>query len=615
MRKARQRFFNGSRHEGTVLLCAMSFLIGVWISSTKIVLPIRDSHFIEEMLKVETNDTTSPDCSQKINALQKVALQQQQYIEELQNELSLLKLDINETKFMHHTAGNLKEETSKVTQPPCNPFIPQVSNFMVGSARISTVDLLKRFNPGIPHKTYAGNEEAFIFYGQNDAVPKSLRDNFERLDAKDALSNCQSVEIIVRTLPMGINSCFAIMGNADVHFVPNTYRWINKNSTQQKGKDEDENRFDLAGRGMNAGTEYDFLPIAIVDDILMKFRKQLTAYFSILDDSIIPLIRPILESKAKELNNAGKTLIITVSNNGHSDLLQNFVCACQAKNHLDITNFIVFCTDQEALKKATSIGLTAIYHQDLFGVLPESEAENFGDATFTAIVYAKVVVAHLVSVMGYSFLYQDLDIIWYRDPFSYFTMHNMLEKADLLVQDDGGRTPNYAPYYANSGFFFAKNNPRTKYFFQQLLYNAGYIIPWVSDQAVFNAILPEAVSLAGLDVQTLGYHDFPGGLTYQHPDYYQFMKDIALQKHTPIIYHMHWTTNKEQKIEQMKQMGMWYLSTDGNNTICADKPQIECFHWNRPSMKVCETVTTMTKDDALGQAFDVTTRFWIEESP
>jgi hypothetical protein len=614
MRKARQRFFNGSRNEAMVLFCAMSFLIGVWISNAKGVLPIRDSHFIEEMPKIETNGTIALDCSREINALRKIALQQQQYIEELQNELSLLKLDLNETKFKLHIAENLMEETFKVTAPPFNPFTPQVSNFMVGSARISTVDLLESFNPGIPHKTYAGNEEAFIFYGRSDAVPTNLRNNFERLDAKDALSNCQSVEIIVRNINIGINSCFALMGNADVHFVPNTYRWINKNITQQKEKDESKNRFDLAGRGMNAGTEYDFLPITIEDDILMKFRKQLTAYFSMLDDNIIPLIRSILESKAKELDNAGKTLIITVSNNGHSDLLQNFVCACQA-NHLDITNFVVFCTDEEALKKATSIGLTAIYHPELFGVLPESDAEKFGDATFTAMVYAKVVVAHLVSVMSYSFLYQDLDIIWYRDPFSYFIMHNMLEKADLLVQDDGGRTPNYAPYYANSGFFFAKNNPRTKYFFQQLLYNAGYIIPWRSDQAVFNAILPEAVSLAGLDVVTLGFHDFPGGRTYQDPDYYEFMKDIALQKHTPIIYHMHWTINKEQKIEQMKQMGMWYLSTDGNNTICVDKPEIECFHWNRPSMKVCETVTTMTKDDALDQGFDVTTRFWPEESP
>jgi Nucleotide-diphospho-sugar transferase len=604
--------FNTSRHAYMVLFCALSFLLGLRISTVRSLWPIRDAHSNETILKPQRNNSLPLECSREINALRKITLQQRQYIEKLESTLSSLKLDLNKTTVKLRSVEKLKNPKLKITKPPSNPFTTKVSNFMAGAARILTVDLLEQFDPGIPHKTYAGNEEAFIFYGQKEAIPKRLRSNFDRLEAKDALSNCESVEIIVRSIPMGFNSCFALMGNADVHFVPTTYRWITKKSLQNE-KDASNNLFELAGRGMNAMTEYDFLPIDIEDDTLKSFRKQLIAYLSILDDAVIPLIRPVLEDKATEMENAGKTLIITVTNYGQSDLLHNFVCACQA-NHLDISNFVIFCTDEESLKKATSIGLTAIYHQDLFGALPENDSKKFGDATFTAMVFAKIVVAHLVSVMGYSFLYQDLDIVWYHDPFSHFANHNLIEKVDILVQDDGGRTPNYAPYFANSGFFFAKSNPRTKYFFQRLLYNAEYITPWKSDQAVFNAILPEVVSFVGLTVKTLGFHDFPGGRTYQDPEYYDFMKDIALRTHTPIIYHMHWTINKEQKVEQMKQMGMWYLRIAENNTICADEPEVECFHWNRPSMKVCETVASMTKDDAIDQVYDVTTRFWPEDS-
>jgi Nucleotide-diphospho-sugar transferase len=183
----------------------------------------------------------------------------------------------------------------------------------------------------------------------------------------------------------------------------------------------------------------------------------------------------------------------------------------------------------------------------------------------------------------------------------------------MLAQDDGLRVLVYAPYYANSGFFFAKFNPRTKYFFERYLTSAGYIDAWGSDQAVFNAVLPEVVSFAGLTVKTLGYINFPSGRTYQDPGYFEYMRDIASQTLTPTIYHMNWTNNKTQKVVQMKQMGMWFLNQKGDNMTCASRPEIECSHWNKPSMKICATAMNMTRDDTC-KFVKITTRFWPEEA-
>ena len=70
----------------------------------------------------------------------------------------------------------------------------------------------------------------------------------------------------------------------------------------------------------------------------------------------------------------------------------------------------MFWTDTKAEQRAKEMGLTTVYDPQLFGAIPTEEAQNYGDDAFGAVVYAKVVVAHLASVVGYNFLYEDLDI-------------------------------------------------------------------------------------------------------------------------------------------------------------------------------------------------------------
>ena len=73
---------------------------------------------------------------------------------------------------------------------------------------------------------------------------------------------------------------------------------------------------------------------------------------------------------------------------------------------------------------------------------------------------------------GVNVLFQDVDLVWFRDPFPFF--HEYIRTAaaksvsgahpDAFFSDDGQRSLRYSPFYANSGFYYLLCNPRTAHF-------------------------------------------------------------------------------------------------------------------------------------------------------
>jgi hypothetical protein len=492
-------------------------------------------------------------------------------------------------------------------------FTNRVSGFMVGASRVSKDELLDKFDPGIPrwseveYDTPPGERDALLFYSHEDAMPTEvLQDNFDRLDVEEAISNCKTVELIMRHDPPEHHTCFAIVGNQESRFTPNVYRWFISNDNNDDDDDDAASVvFEPTGRGREEYTEEDDFPLP-EHDVLMKHRKRLAAYLDIVDSVLVPFVRPILDAVVQKER---RDLIVTSMNAGVADLLQNFVCSCRAKDiHL---SFVVFCIDQESVGIAEGLGLTAIYHPDLFGAVTSQASQAFGDEAFVAVNYAKVFVSHLLSIMGYSFLYQDVDIVWYQDPLEYLKQNGYIDKFDLLFQDDGDRPALHAPYFANAGFYYANNNAKTQFFFRQLLYNADNIPKWF-DQPVMSALLPEAASVFGMTIKTLPQKDFLGGQFYQFSS--PIMKEILTKRHLPVMFHMHFTVNKPQKILQMKQTGMWYLKQIGGRGSseyqCSPEPVIECVHFDRPSVPECRNAQGMTQ---IEEHDEYSRRFWTSD--
>lgn len=239
--------------------------------------------------------------------------------------------------------------------------------------------------------------------------------------------------------------------------------------------------------------------------------------------------------------------------------------------------------------------------------------KNYGDRTFTSVMFAKVIPVQLINMLGYDILFQDVDVVWYKNPLLQF--HNVsssLAKFDILFQDDGARSLRYAPFSANSGFYYIRCNPKTNYAFTMLLRSGDAISSTMSHQQPLSYILTEHASLFGLKVKVLSPEEYPGGFHYNRVAFRDVMREIGIGSRIPTIFHMSWTRNKVNKVLFMKQMGMWYvfdeckdkgaeeilMSTDGKNhdkggkneistKCCSAEPIVTCHYSDKPSVVDC----------------------------
>ena len=172
------------------------------------------------------------------------------------------------------------------------------------------------------------------------------------------------------------------------------------------------------------------------------------------------------------------------------------------------------------------------------------------------------------------------------------------------VQDDGARSLRYAPYSANTGFYYVRNNDKTKFLFRSLLYLGDMVLSMTSHQQALAALLDEHSSLTGLRIKTLSGFDFPGGYHYHRKKEIPFLKDIVQGKHVPYLMHMSWTTNKRNKLVFLQQMGLWYTNNSCENgggvgvanglssgeletACCSAEPVIKCHYSDKPSVVEC----------------------------
>ena len=82
-----------------------------------------------------------------------------------------------------------------------------------------------------------------------------------------------------------------------------------------------------------------------------------------------------------------------------------------------LSNILLFATDKETHELARYMGLASFYDERLFADMPKNAAEEYADDVFRQIMFAKVYCVHaVVSILGYDVLFQDVDVIWYKNP-------------------------------------------------------------------------------------------------------------------------------------------------------------------------------------------------------
>jgi len=276
-----------------------------------------------------------------------------------------------------------------------------------------------------------------------------------------------------------------------------------------------------------------------------------------------------------------------------------------------LVNVLVFATDEETKELAEAMGLTVFYDEEIFGSMPKNAARAYGDYTFMRMMASKVYCVQLISMLGYDVLFQDFDVVWYQNQLLWFhDTKNPFFDFDIYFQDDGNHALFYAPYSANTGFYYARNNERTRYFFNSLLMAGDLIVSTKSHQNALIALLNEHASMHALKVKIWerNLEEFPGGFAFhQRKD---FMKSLMAGKSSStFMFHMSWTKNKENKIKFFQQMGEFYLQDrcksrtlsriQGGGSVtncCAAEPFVKCHYKDKPSKIPCQNSPPIDKN-------------------
>lgn len=220
---------------------------------------------------------------------------------------------------------------------------------------------------------------------------------------------------------------------------------------------------------------------------------------------------------------------------------------------------------------------------------------------YKTIVLRKVVAVHLVNLLGYDLLFQDVDMIWFKDPLQLFQDQNhTLFQFDVMFADDGARWVLTLPYSANTGFFYARYNERTRHLFRSWLFHLDILYANNGDQPAMKTILPEESSLTGLRIKVLDADDFPCGNRIRQVRHREYITSVMQGKrNTTYMLHVNWNHGEQYKRALMKQMGVWYARDTnvcrGNDSTssfltkcCSKEPLVSCHIPDMPSLIPCE---------------------------
>jgi hypothetical protein len=384
-------------------------------------------------------------------------------------------------------AGSFYGLSSSSTCMPSRHTLPdppyQSLQHLVGMKTIVRESLLDAFDMGFPR----GREGA-------DGVMISLaklRPEYLplRSTAASATEGCE----VVKVIQTNATSCVILVEGQDDYHVN---KW-----TRQKKQEAWRPVSRFQGTAVTLQSPPKPVSTQIMDQMLHKYLTHLN---TTLDE-----LRPIA-ARAKD------PLVIMVCNQGHTEILLNFVCASRNVG-VDLSSYLIFATDFTTKTLVSSWGLSVVYFPNLFpaNLDRDDSVAEYGSLPYAHAMLSKVLCAQLVSLLGHDFVFQDVDLVPYRaDYVRHFVSFAKKDGVDLLFQYDGHsvESPQYQPWSANSGFYYATSNVRTKYLFTSLLRQGDLILRSKSHQAALSILLSEHSSLFGLKVKVLHNESesFPG---------------------------------------------------------------------------------------------------------
>jgi Nucleotide-diphospho-sugar transferase len=346
-----------------------------------------------------------------------------------------------------------------------------LSKLIVGAATTDLNDFVHALPLGSPlNGNYRvmsnGSKDVLLLYVSASALPEHADDYLTQssngrsiwsgVKLEEATRNCRQIKHVVsntRAFARSHRSCVAVVGRGGRSSESfHIQKWKRPNSAKgTQGAAVVKPRsvaWNLAGRyeyiddrSFNAGMR--IVPRAKTQ---VLSRLEIQSYLGVFE-SALDALRPLAAAVANAGNDKVKgSVIVLVTNYGHSVLLRNYVCASRAVG-MDTDKILVVATDRSTLELGRSLGVATFYHEQLFAGIPEGASKVYGDTQYSKVMMSKAYCVHLVSQLGYHILFQDVDIVPYQPNVLEWWIDVAKTGYDLYFQFDFSSRPNYAPWY------------------------------------------------------------------------------------------------------------------------------------------------------------------------
>ena len=494
-------------------------------------------------------------------------------------------------------------------------FPTTVSDIATGMAVVDRDDFASYLNLGVPlDATTEHNAQVLLLYQNAGSVPSS--NPFRATAAvsavpppdmpsvQDAVASCDYLNLILSDHNHNRNQCWAIMGQYEAFHVQKYMRVVEGQPVHSGAP------LKLVNRGYQASGRKSMKTPSAAQSA--QYWGILQTYLATLDD-VLTRLAPVAAAAA---GNGDTTIIVMVCNAGQSELLLNFLCAAAHRHIADLKHVLIFATDPYTYDLVTELQLPVhvFYDAANYGDMPEGAARRYADTTFMKMMMAKVFCVHMTMRLGYHVVFQDADVLWYRSPLDYFKEQQHAAGAtqfDAYFQDDGNHALFYAPYSANTGFYYLRHNERTMALVNSLLMQGDLIITTKSHQIPLTFLLQEMASLHGLTIKVWNARttdEFPGGHAFHRRK--SFMRDLIAGHVQPYLFHMSWTASSVNKVKFWQQMGEWYVADacrsggggeknenkNAGQSCCLAQPVEQCHYRDKPSKHPCKDSPTIDKN-------------------
>ncbi len=243
------------------------------------------------------------------------------------------------------------------------------------------------------------------------------------------------------------------------------------------------------------------------------------------------------------------TVLAMTLNRGFAELLLNWVESCD-RHGIEVRSWtMIAALDEDTATRFERLGFAVCFPGMDYGRHTSEAVAEYGDDDFGDLMFPKSAVVQDLLSMGFNVLFQDVDLVWMKDPYDFLhdTERSML---DVQFMYDGPN-PIYAPLNVNTGFFFLRNTAHSRKFWQLVHQNFDKVAYHHSQQRVVNMLLVHRY-FKGLKLDVLAESDFANGHLFSWNDASSLPPD-------PYVIHCSWTSNLAHKMKKYHLAGLWYL--------------------------------------------------------